>query len=473
MLSALVQKKDHAHKQGSKSVRWIAAGALLVISLASSLTIFAGSNLPNPLITSDPSGLLSTYSKRGGINLSNPFFQNLGSNGRSCATCHQPGDAWSVTPAHIQARFYFSSGADPIFRPNDGANCPSADVSSLQARKSSYSLLLKKGLIRVSLPVPNTAEFSITDIEDPYNCPETTNSQPAMYRRPLPSTNLGFLSTVMWDGRETFKGQSMTANLAQQAIDATLGHAQAATAPTGEQVDQIVDFETALYTAQTYDWKAGDLTLQGANGGPKNLFTQPFYIGINDVLGADPNGKPFNPVVFTSYTAWANASGRNAAARQSIARGETLFNTLPITITGVAGLNDLPGLSTINGTCTSCHDTPGVGNHSVSLPISIGTSDYPAMPALDTSGLPIYTIACADGSQKRVTDIGRAMITGRCADVGKLKGPVLRGLAGRAPYFHNGGAKTLENVVEFYDQRFGLHLSALQKHDLVAFLKTL
>src|SRR5437762_5003848 len=104
MLSALVHKKDHANKRGSKSGRWIAAGGLLVITLASTLTIFAGSNLPNPLITSDASGLLSTYSPRGAINLSNPFFQILGSNGRTCATCHQPGDAWSVTPAHIQAR---------------------------------------------------------------------------------------------------------------------------------------------------------------------------------------------------------------------------------------------------------------------------------------------------------------------------------------------------------------------------------
>jgi len=73
----------------------------------------------------------------------------------------------------------------------------------------------------------------------------------------------------------------------------------------------------------------------------------------------------------------------------------------------------------------------------------------------------------------KVTDIGRAMITGKCADVGKLKGPILRGLAARAPYFHNGGAATLMDAVDFYDQRFNLNLSAQQKSDLVAFLKTL
>jgi cytochrome c peroxidase len=65
------------------------------------------------------------------------------------------------------------------------------------------------------------------------------------------------------------------------------------------------------------------------------------------------------------------------------------------------------------------------------------------------------------------------MITGNCADIGKFKGPVLRGLAARAPYFHNGSAATLEDVVEFYDQRFGIGLTDQQKSDLIAFLNAL
>jgi cytochrome c peroxidase len=73
----------------------------------------------------------------------------------------------------------------------------------------------------------------------------------------------------------------------------------------------------------------------------------------------------------------------------------------------------------------------------------------------------------------QVTDIGRAMMTGRCNDVGKVKGPILRGLAARAPYFHNGSAATLREVVNFYEQRFNIGLSEGQKEDLVAFLLTL
>jgi len=420
---------------------------------------------------------LSTYSTGGGVDLTNPFFQSLGSNGRSCASCHQPADAWSVAPPHIRERFERSNGTDPIFRSVDGSNCPSADVSSYRARKSAYSLLLSKGLIRVSLPVPSDADFTITQIQDPYTCLETTATRPAMYRRPLPATNLHFLSAVMWDGRETVPGRipgksiNLTQSLINQGIDATLGHAQAVNPPSAQQVARIVAFETALYTAQAYDQDAGSLTARGAIGGPMALAGQPFYIGINDALGGDPNHALFNPNAFRLYDNWARTKTR--PKRQAVARGQTLFNTLPIAITDVGGLNDALGLPVINGTCTTCHDSPNVGNHSFSVPLNIGTTAYPAVPALDITGLPIYTIQCSNGTSIQVTDPGRAMISGKCADVGKVKGPILRGLAGRAPFFHNGGAAQLEDVVDFYNERFNLNLTEEQKSDLVAFLRTL
>lgn len=434
--------------------------------------------IPTPLNTPDPSGQLSTVSTSGSIDLSNSFFKSLGTNGRACVSCHIPSSGWTITPLEVQLRFLLSGGRDPIFRPVDGANCPSADVSSFQSRLSAYSSVLKKGLIRISLSVPSTAEFQITDVQDPYHCPETTINQPAMYRRPLPSTNLKFLSTVMWDGRETVKGQAINLDLATQAIDATLGHAEAAAAPTSEQVAEIVALETALFTAQSRSNSAGDLSAQGAQGGPGSLSTQSFFIGINDPLGLNPTNAPFDPAAFTIFDAWANLPGSNstAAARRSVARGEMLFNTLPITITGVGGLNDLPGLATVKGTCTTCHDTPNAGDHSVSQPLDIGVTAYPAVSALDIAGLPVYTIQCNNTSPPtfvRTTDPGRALITGKCADIGKTKGPVLRGLAARAPYFHNGSAASLGTAVDFYNQRFALGLTSQQKADLVAFLNTL
>ena len=91
--------------------------------------------------------------------------------------------------------------------------------------------------------------------------------------------------------------------------------------------------------------------------------------------------------------------------------------------------------------------------------------------------MPVFKIWCTAGPLAgqifKVTDPGRALITGQCTDIGKLKGPILRGLAARAPYFHNGSAATLLDVVNFYNQRFNIGLTEQQKGDLAAFLGSL
>jgi cytochrome c peroxidase len=71
------------------------------------------------------------------------------------------------------------------------------------------------------------------------------------------------------------------------------------------------------------------------------------------------------------------------------------------------------------------------------------------------------------------TDPGLALISGRCADIGKFKVPVLRGLAARPPYFHNGSAATLDDVVTFYDLHFRIGFTAAERADLAAFLRAL
>ena len=463
-----------SRKSNSRQLRLFGVIAVFIVTLA--VAVVGTTMAPNLTPFQDPSGSVQTYSTTGALDLSNEFFQNLGTNGRTCGSCHQASDGWSVTPAHIQARFTASHGLDPIFRPVDGANCPSADVSTVSARQSAYSMLLTKGLIRISLPVPANADFSVLAVNDPNDCPQTTLNQLALFRRPLPSTNLPFLTTVMWDGRESFAGNTLADNLRHQAMDATTGHAQGAV-PTQAQVQAIVDFEMVNFTAQGSDSSAGYLGAQGATGGPTSLSAQRFYVGINDALGGDPTGAAFNPEAFTLFKSWSSLTGGNPtnSARTSVARGEDLFNTLPITISGVTGLNDKPGVpSSFTGHCTTCHDSPNVGNHSVPLAINIGVTDYPALAPLDTTGLPIYTIICkSGGAPVTTTDPGRAMITGKCADVGKTKGPILRSLAARAPYFHNGSAATLDDVVEFYKNRFNLTLTDQQKKDLVAFLSSL
>jgi hypothetical protein len=271
-------------------------------------------------------------------------------------------------------------------------------------------------------------------------------------------------------------GKPMAFNFTEQARDATFGHAQGAVSPTDRELQQIVDFELGVFTAQIRDRTAGRLDDDGATGGPAALVAQPFFIGINDPIGVNPTGAQFDPRAFSLFNAWMRSRGHEDGdedandPRRAVARGQELFNTRSILIKEVGGLNDTLGKETIPGFCTTCHDTPNSGNHSVSMPLNIGTSDVTRR----TPDLPLYTFMCnTTGITIKTSDPGRALITGKCADLGKVKGPILRGLAARAPYFHNGSAASLDEVVDFYDQRFLLNLKPQEKSDLVAFLRSL
>jgi cytochrome c peroxidase len=461
-----------------------------------SIGVFGGlraQSLPNLFPFPNAAGILATYNAGGGpIDLTGPFFQSLGTNGRSCGSCHRPAQGWSISPLELKVRFELTQGRDPIFRTNDGSNCNhDIDTSTVQGRRRAYSLLTEKGLIRIGIGVPAGAEFDVVSVRNPYGCNETQIL--SMYRRPLPSTNLRFLSTLMWDGRESSTQTStqrityptnpsdLLFDLAHQSLDATNGHAEGSTPITPQQQQAIVNFEMALFTAQAYDYQAGLLS-DGASGGPAIVAAQTapaFFIGINDPLGGNPTGAAFSPVIFNLFDAWAKqrpgGDDRNDdrdGARMRIVRGQTLFNSKPIQIVGVGGLNDDLNVAVIPGTCGTCHDSPNVGNHSVSAPLNIGVGDIDG--PLDVTYLPVITLRNRVTNEvKRTTDPGRALITGLWRDVGRLKGPILRGLPSRAPYFHNGSAASLNDVLDFYEKRFHIGFTTQEKKDLIAFLNTL
>jgi cytochrome c peroxidase len=164
-------------------------------------------------------------------------------------------------------------------------------------------------------------------------------------------------------------------------------------------------------------------------------------------------------------------------------------------ITDVGGLNDNPQLGnprTIVGHCSTCHDAPNVGDHSLAVPLDIGTS-HSVLPSMESDprvaaalselrmpNLPVYLISgCPDPANPGraapfyTSDPGKALISGKCSDLNRIKGPILRGLAARAPYFHNGSAADLAQVVDFYDKRFQMGLTPQQRSDLAAFLAAL
>jgi cytochrome c peroxidase len=400
-------------------------------------------------------GRTETVTATGTIDTTNEFFQSLGTNGRTCGSCHLVDQGWSITPDGLRARFWRTDGLDPIFLPHDAATSPQADVSTREARREAYRLLLDRGLIRVGLPVKATSEFTLVASDDPYGF--ASSAQLSLFRRPLPTTNLRFLTAVNWDGRSTPTPDAAGIRLGMmnQSNGATVNHAKAAAPLTDDVRASIVDFEAGLVTARSRDGEAGALDAAGATGGPAALLAQPFAIGAND-----PTQPGFTPKVFSLFDAWQNEGWRGrSGARRDLADGQRVFNEKTFDIGGGR-----------TGTCSGCHSVPNVGGAAAFRFFDVGVST----PATRDRDLPLYTFQnTATGETVQTSDPGRALISGQWADMNRFKVPGLRGLAAHGPYFHDGSARTVRDVVEHYEARFDIAFRGSEKRDLISFLEAL
>jgi hypothetical protein len=425
---------------------------------------------------SDPNGQASVLSAKGAVNTQDhPFFEALGANGRACVTCHQPANAMSVSTENLQVRWEETEGRDAVFAAVDGSNCPNLP----QAAKSSHALLLDRGVFRISLPWPPKdasgkpikPEFQLEVIRDPTGCNsgavyglKSSNPSVSVYRRPRMAANLTYLldspeRIFMADGREP--------SLESQATNAILIHEEAAKAPLPEELRQIVEFETQVYAAQSSDIRGG--LLNEKDGplalGPENLAA---------LKGATFDGAAEKPISF-SFEVWRNPKDEagwdlQRQFRASVVRGSDVFfgRRFRITESGKAAVY----------TCATCHGG-GAGRWMDVGTTNVGTeSNAPGQAAPD---LPLFRITCDNATPPHpvfgrviyTQDPGRAMITGKCADVGSIVMQQLRGLAARAPYFSNGSAKSIREVVDFYDRRFSIGYTEQEKRDLVNFLSAL
>ncbi len=214
----------------------------------------------------------------------------------------------------------------------------------------------------------------------------------------------------------------------------------------------------------------------------------------------------------TTFAAWANLpnGAPHGTSRRAIAHGEDIFNNAVLNI----DVNDpddeirrdnialAAQLGTTQAHCTSCHATNNLGNHpQATFFARIGSDSVHILEALAnrdpslnnfvtrTQMLPQYclrnvagpslaTTACGNFSGDSnapgdivTSDPGRAMTTGKWADIGKFKPPVLRNLAVRSPYFHGSAADSTVGIVNFYNTRFNIGLSDTDKADLVRFVE--
>lgn len=395
--------------------------------------------LPNNFPFLNGAGTAATFSTAGFVDLNNPFHVPQGSNGRSCESCHLPHAGWSVRPIDVELRFLLTQGKDPLFNLLD-ANSPTADVTTAAARYASYSML-RKGLFRRGGNVPATAEYEIIAVDDPLGAGGSATRFQA-FRRPLATANFHIASNIGWHDQNTNGSGNVHAGLAAQAAGAITGAEQGPPA-TAETINSIVSYEEGLRFAQQYVFGAGLLTACGAQGGPENLSAQP-----------PVNGR------FDLYDAWiglvpGSCTTKSAdRKRAQIARGQELFNA--------------PNAG--GGSCRGCHNAANNGSNINGRLFDIGASRAEFRKA----GMPLYTLRRKGTElERQTTDPGRAIVSGLWVDVDRFKTPSLRGVAARAPYFHNGIAPTLKDVVLHYEQALGFVFTPAEREDMVAFLEAL
>jgi cytochrome c peroxidase len=433
----------------------------------------------------------------GSIDRGNPFFQALGTNPRTCETCHAPGQGWTITAAFATSQFLQTGGLAPLFNLVDTGSRPDADISTSQARLATWKeSMLQRASVRFLRTANPNAEFTVTDVHDASGFSTVTSF--FAFRRPSPTANQSKVPSTGWNGSPPAAGGGVPAAvLATGAGAARLHEQRVDPLPTGTP-EAMRDLQMGVIFAQSFDFRAGRLDAGGAKGGPANLLAQPFYDGINDIQGNDPMGLPFTRKVFDLFDAWKPASGHGgssgpdgsdgssatgsnsgegssslaSAARAAIYRGQEIFNNREFDISGVNGLNDLLGQPTVRGTCSTCHNAPNVGAHSVVRFFDVGTADAPNCGA----ALPLLTVQNKVTLETRqVCDLGRATgtTTGKWSDIGAFRAPPLRGLAARPPYFHDGQAPDLRRVIEYFNRRFHIALADGEKRDLEAFLRAL
>jgi cytochrome c peroxidase len=387
-------------------------------------------NIPNNQPIPNPGGEAATFSTKGSVNLTGEYFEAQGTNGQSCATCHIPEEAWSITPGTLQRLFNETDGTHPVFNVVD-ANNPNVDVSTAAARRAAYSMLLTRGLFRRGGPPLPNAEWELIAVDDPHGFANVNHL--VQWRRSMPTINFAVGSSIVnWDSASS-RGIDQHAGLVNLTTRLLTVARQGQPAPS-EVVAKIVDFQSSLVTAQFTVPGVGRLDSDGARGGPEALST------MTKVEGG-----------FNLFNAWV---GSRDPKRAQIARGQEVFNSV----------------NPSHKSCIVCHNSANNGTSIDNRLFDIRTASAEAR----TPDLPLYTFRNKrTGETLQLTDAGLGNITGLWEDLGLFKTPTLRGLAARAPYFHNGIAATLEDVVRHYETRFGFIFTDQERADLVAFLNAL
>lgn len=464
--------------------------------------------MPALSLYDNPDGKLGVLNAGGAVvTKNNPFFAPIGTNGRACVTCHQPGNAMSLSVDSLRARWAATGGKDPVFAGIDGSDCPTLP----QAPRASHSLLLDHGLFRVPRQWPPRdldgkaiePDFTIAVVRDPTGCNldatyglHGRNPEVSVFRRPRVTANMRYVTTESADTNpignktglprardpETGKwvylpiladgGQPSVQRQAIAAADAHLAFAKHLSREDAQRIDEFLE---QIYVAQQVSNRAGALS---GPGNPPALGTDALKAGEGLVFAVREDRA-----VFHSFDMWKSsataATPAQRAFRASVARGYDLFFRRPFFIRDVHGFTDIGIGNPYKRTCAFCHNGQLSGVDVSPGFMDLGVENQPtADPA---PWLPLFKLTCRPdapphpylGRVVLTHDPGRALITGRCVDIGAINLQQLRGLSARAPYFASGAAKDLAGVVDYYDRRFKIGFTRQERIDLVNFMSVL
>jgi len=452
----------------------------------------------------DDAGVVTTLNTNGPTPVAgHPFFSSFSANGRACVSCHQPADGMSLSVDSIRKRWRETGGKDPIFAAVDGSDCPSLP----QDKESSHSLLLKRGLFRIARPWPPRdldgkriePEFTIEVVRDPTRCNRDpqyglTSAQPmvSVYRRPRPTANLKYVTSVGFPFEpkqglplptDAETGQLISGNLLAdgrmptvraQIRDAMRVHLGVTGAVPASTVDSIEAFLNGVYSAQSVHRVGGLLTDGGAEGGPEVL---------RDAREGDLQygGAP----IWKEFLPWANAAkdasltAEQRAFRESVARGAEIFAKRTFLIDNSAGITNMGFGNPVRNSCAFCHNMQRTGMDVAPGQVDLGTTNAPT--ANSSPELPLFKLTCREGARPHphlgrvvyTQDPGFALTTGKCIDIGKITIQQMRGLAARPPYFSNGSAQTIRDIVDYYERRYRIGLTEQEKQDLTNLMSVL
>ena len=339
---------------------------------------------------------------QGAVNFFRPF---PGGNGRSCATCHNPADGFSLSPATVEARWRRLQRArlrnpeatDPLFR--------SIDADDGQ---DDFTLLRTRALVKVRVPLPSRVRLTL----------DSSATHVTLSRAVTPLNMLKHTAPYQQD--------RSAATLEAQALGAVNQHMEPTVPPTTEFLETVAEFQRHIFSSS----KVRKLSAAIDAGRPLPDLDPP-------LTAIERQGKEkFDD--FCRRCHGGPAQVKNLENRVSPPfDGSTNPESLNVVVS-----NPPPngfGLSVIHGPSFDLHT-------------QLFTVDLP-------NGTSVVLESSDPGTV--LTDARALETVGGNQVFNRFDVPQLRGINRTAPYFHDHRAKTLEDVVKHY-QSFFLFLNVVR-----------